>query len=95
MKKSHFLFFLPLITFGPLTYADSFYAGFQAGADFFAVNKEISSQVFTGATPAIFDGLPVPVLTATNRSAGNGGMGGLFLGYSWQFQDFSLGRGGR
>lgn len=92
MKKNHFLFFLPLIGFGSLAHADSFYGGFQAGADFFAVKKHISSQPFIDNMPVVDNnGVTVPALSATSRNSGIGGLGGIFFGYSWQFQDFSMG----
>lgn len=89
MKKSHFLLFLSLMGFGSLACADSFYAGFQAGADFFTNKKKISAEILEGVPLA-----PIPELTvfsAQNKIAGLGGTGGLFLGYAWQFQDGSVG----
>lgn len=88
LMKKVFLFFLSLM--GSVAHAntDSFYLGIQGGADFFSVTKRIQSQILNTAT--FFPTIGAPNFSTETRNSGIGGVGGGFLGYSWQFQDFSF-----
>ncbi len=87
MSTKTLFIFLSLLSSSSLLFANGFYTGFQGGADFLLVNKKYFSEVLFKEKRES----PYEALGTNNKNSNIGGVGGILLGYSWQFNRISLG----